>query len=81
MKHEKPPEEIWIDKQDIMQRIHISNRTLQTWRSKGILPYARIGRKIYYKESDFSNLLNAGENNIQILQSVGNALPARKKVR
>jgi hypothetical protein len=53
------PEEIWIDKQEIMMRLHISNRTLQTWRSKGILPFARIGKKIFYKESDLRNLLNA----------------------
>jgi predicted site-specific integrase-resolvase len=58
MKEEKP-EETWIDKQEIMMRLHISNRTLQTWRSKGILPFARIGKKIFYKESDLSNLLNA----------------------
>jgi hypothetical protein len=58
MKDEKS-EEIWIDKQEIMMRLHISNRTLQTWRSKGILPFTRIRKKIYYKESDLRNLLNA----------------------
>jgi hypothetical protein len=58
MKNENP-EEIWIDKQEIMIRLHISNRTLQTWRSKGILPFARIRKKIYYRESDLRNLLNA----------------------
>ena len=58
MKNENP-DEIWIDKQEIMMRLHISNRTLQTWRSKGILPFARIGKKIFYKESDLRNLLNA----------------------
>jgi hypothetical protein len=58
MKNEKP-EEVWIDKQEILLRLHISNRTLQTWRSKGIIPFARIGKKIFYKESDLTNLLNA----------------------
>ncbi len=58
MNNEKP-EEIWIDKQEIMMRLHISNRTLQTWRSKGILPFSRIRKKIYYKESDLINLLNS----------------------
>ncbi len=53
------PEEIWIDKQEIMMRLHISNRTLQTWRSKGIIPFARIGKKIFYKESDLWDLLNS----------------------
>ena len=55
-------DETWIDKQEIMMRLHISNRTLQNWRSKGILPFARIGKKIFYKESDLSNLLNTHVN-------------------
>ncbi len=58
MKNEKT-EEVWIDKQEIMMRMHISDRTLQTWRSKGLLPYTCIGRKIFYKESDLKNLLNS----------------------
>jgi hypothetical protein len=55
---DQAPEELWIDKQEILMRLHISNRTLQTWRSKGIIPFARIGKKIFYKESDLRNLLN-----------------------
>jgi predicted site-specific integrase-resolvase len=58
MKNEKT-EDVWIDKQEVMIRMHISDRTLQTWRSKGIIPFSRIGKKIYYKESDLRNLLNA----------------------
>jgi hypothetical protein len=38
----------WIDRQDVMQILHISPRTLQTLRSNGILPYSHIGSKIYY---------------------------------
>jgi hypothetical protein len=52
-----PADEMWIDKQDIISRLHISDRTLQTWRTKGILPYSRIRRKIYYRESDLKKLL------------------------
>ena len=48
--------EIWLDKQDILIRMHISSRTLQTWRSRGILPFCRIGRKLYYRESDLNRL-------------------------
>jgi hypothetical protein len=57
MKNEKP-ENIWIDKQEILMRLHISSRTLQIWRTGGILLFARIGKKIYYRESDLRNLLN-----------------------
>ncbi len=34
--------ESWIDGQDVMQALHISKRTLQSWRDKGILPYSQL---------------------------------------
>jgi len=50
----------WLDNQDIMQILHISPRTLQTFRSNGTLPFSRIKGKFYYKVSDLEALL---ENN------------------
>ncbi|MCE5330837.1 MAG: helix-turn-helix domain-containing protein [Bacteroidales bacterium] len=50
--------EDWIDNQDVMQILHISPRTLQTLRSNGILPFSRIGNKLYYRRSDISRILN-----------------------
>lgn len=49
--------EEWMDKQDVLQFLHISERTLQKWRSQNLLPYSRIGRKIFYKKSDLIALL------------------------
>lgn len=46
-----------LDGQDIMQILHISQRTLQTLRSNGTMPYTRIGNKIYYLRSDLEKLL------------------------
>ena len=48
----------WIDSQDVMQALHISPRTLQTLRSNGILPYSRIGNKIYYLRKDITKILS-----------------------
>jgi hypothetical protein len=50
--------EDWIDGQDVMQVLHISPRTLQTLRSNGILPYSRIGNKIYYLRRDITKILS-----------------------
>ena len=50
--------EDWLDNQDVMQMLHISPRTLQTLRSNGILPFSRIGNKLYYRRSDISQILN-----------------------
>ena len=55
-KESDPVGEVWLDKQDILTRMHISSRTLQTWRSRGMIPFSRIGRKLYYRESDLNRL-------------------------
>jgi hypothetical protein len=59
---EKPsdetPLEDWLDNQDVMQALHISPRTLQTLRSNGILPFSRIGNKIYYRRQDIIKILS-----------------------
>ena len=47
----------WLDKQDVISLLHISPRTLQTWRSKKILPFSRILGKIYYNKTDVMKLL------------------------
>lgn len=49
--------EDWIDNQIVMQRLHISLRTLQTLRSNGTLPYTRVNGKIYYLRKDVEALL------------------------
>lgn len=46
-----------LDGQDVMMRLHISPRTLQTLRSNGTLPYTRIGRKLYYFRQDIERIL------------------------
>lgn len=48
----------WIDGQDVMQTLHISQRTLQSLRDSGTLPYSRINGKFYYKVSDIDTLLS-----------------------
>lgn len=47
----------WIDNQDVVQMLHLSLRSLQSLRSKGILPYSRINNKIYYLRRDIEKLL------------------------
>ena len=49
--------EDWIDGQEVMQKLKISPRTLQTLRSNGTIPYTRIGHKLYYLKQDIERLL------------------------
>jgi hypothetical protein len=45
-------EEKLLDNQDLCLMLHISKRTLQRYRSEGLIHYITIGQKIYYKASD-----------------------------
>ncbi|EGK00234.1 helix-turn-helix domain-containing protein [Dysgonomonas gadei] len=48
-----------MDSADVCRALGISKRTLQTWRNNGKIPYAMLGGKVYFKESDINDLLLA----------------------
>lgn len=51
--------ESWIDGQDVMLALNISQRTLQSLRDSGTLPFSRLNGKVYYKVSDLESLLES----------------------
>lgn len=51
------PDTYLLDNQDLLQRMPIALGTLQRWRKAGVLPYYKVGGKIFYRESDLSELL------------------------
>ena len=51
---------IWLDNQEVMQMLKISESTLRRWRISGLIPWTRIKGKYYYKDSDIHELLLAG---------------------
>jgi hypothetical protein len=58
MEPEKPPlQEIWLDNEAVCAYLKISKRTLQRYRSNGIIAYSLIGRKTYYTISEIKRLL------------------------
>lgn len=58
--------ETWIDNQEVMQMLHISQRTLQTLRSNGTIPYSKIKGKFYYKVTDIERILESNYSNPKI---------------
>ena len=54
--------QIFLDNQEFIQMMHISKRTAQLWRDKGVIGYSQVGCKIYYKISDIEELLNKNYN-------------------
>ncbi|MFC4676878.1 helix-turn-helix domain-containing protein [Dysgonomonas termitidis] len=49
-----------MDSADVCRALGISKRTLQTWRNNGRIPFSMLGGKVYFKESDIDELLQAG---------------------
>ena len=49
----------WMDNQDVCDVLHISKKTLQVYRDKGLLPFTRIKHKMFYKPEDVQNLLES----------------------
>lgn len=55
---EKPTElENWLDGATVEDMLNISTRTLQYYRSMRIIPFLKIGNKIYYKRSDIETYM------------------------
>ena len=49
--------EKWYDNYDVQKMFHISQRTLQTLRSKGKLPFTKLGNKCFYREQDLQYMM------------------------
>lgn len=48
----------WLDNQDLSQLLHVSVRSLQRYRSEGILPYKMMHKKAYYTKEEVMDFLN-----------------------
>ena len=54
----RPPlQEIWLDNEVVCSYLKISKRTLQRYRSNGVITYSLIGKKTYYTISEIKRLL------------------------
>ncbi|ETK02262.1 hypothetical protein N425_05325, partial [Tannerella sp. oral taxon BU063 isolate Cell 2] len=50
---------------EVCERLKLSARTLQEYRSRGLLAFYKIGGKILYKQSDLQAMLDRHYNPIQ----------------
>ena len=57
--------EKWLDNEEVCQLLQISQRTLQSYRDKGTIPFSQIGHKCYYKTSDIEQVINKQQIKIQ----------------
>lgn len=48
----------WLKSTEVMEMLKISSGTLNGFRTKGILPYSKIGGLIYYDSAIIQKILN-----------------------
>lgn len=59
----------WLDNQDVCILMNISDRKLLSLRQKGLIPFSRIDKKVYYNKED---ILNYMKKNLKIHTNNGN---------
>ncbi|MDT0691140.1 helix-turn-helix domain-containing protein [Salegentibacter sp. F188] len=52
------PGYILLDNADFIQMFKISAKTAQNWREEGLIEYAQVKGKIYYRLEDIKNFIN-----------------------
>ena len=57
--------ENWLNNETVCKLLHISKRTLQSYRDNGTIPFSQIGHKCYYKASDIEQVINKQQIKIQ----------------
>ena len=50
--------ERYLTDKELVEKLSVSKRTLQTWRNEGFISYYSLGGKIIYKESDIEEMLS-----------------------
>ncbi|MDO4959279.1 MAG: helix-turn-helix domain-containing protein [Prevotellaceae bacterium] len=53
------PLDKWKDGYEVMKELNISPRTLQNWRSNGVIGFSKVGHKIYYRAQDIDEMLES----------------------
>lgn len=43
--------EVLLETKEVLEKLKISPATLYNWRNQGKIPFHKIGRRVYYKES------------------------------
>ena len=48
--------ELYLSKEPVMKSFDVTDRTIRTWVTKGILSKVSVGGRVYYRESEVSRL-------------------------
>ena len=61
--------ERYLTDKEVAELLRVSRRTLQDYRSNGMIAYYQLGGKILYKESDIEKMVMSGYRNAYRLET------------
>ena len=64
-----PNNEQFLTDKEVSSWLKVSRRTLQDYRSNGMIAYYQLGGKILYKESDIEKMVMSGYRNAYRLET------------
>ena len=56
------PEDIIYDNADTLRLLKVSRRTLQSWRTDGLISFSQIGSKLFYTQKDINEFIQKHYN-------------------
>ena len=67
--HKASPSNEFLTDKEVSAWLKVSRRTLQDYRSNGMIAYYQLGGKILYKESDIEKMVMSGYRNAYRLET------------
>lgn len=55
------PDPEWVSNRSALKLLDVSPATLYRYRRGGLLPYSKVGHKVFYRLSDITDLLDCAE--------------------
>jgi hypothetical protein len=59
------PEDL-LSIEDLQQIFNISKVTVHKWKKKGLIPYYKMNRKVYFKKSEVINSMNHKKRKLEV---------------
>ena len=65
-KTREPISEDLLSIEDIMQLFNVSKVTVHKWKKKGLIPFYKMNRKVYFKKSEVISSMNHKKRKMEV---------------
>lgn len=61
-----PPSDDLLNIEDIQKIFHVSKVTVHKWKKKGLIPFYKMNRKVYFKKSEVISSMNHKKRKMEV---------------